>query len=168
MFRFAENSRCRENEIPAFAGMEILLIDAASHLPFPLPFPFPRKRESFPASAGNSAKRKPMSPVGDAWRTMPPREIPAFAGMEILLIDAVSHLPFRRKPESLRRSRIRRQATIAMFRFAENSRCRENEIPAFAGMEILGNSFLQAARLRQVVLRTAGLGYNRRRYGKND
>ena len=32
-------------------------------------------------------------------------------------------------------SRIRRQATIAMFRFAENSRCRENEIPAFAGME---------------------------------
>ena len=109
-----------------------------------------------------------MSPVGDAWRTMPPREIPAFAGMEILLIDAVSHLPFRRKPESLRRSRIRRQATIAMFRFAENSRCRENEIPAFAGMEILGNSFLQAARLRQIVLRAAGLGYNRQRYGKND
>ena len=32
-------------------------------------------------------------------------------------------------------SRIRRQATIAIFRFAENSRCRENEIPAFAGME---------------------------------
>ena len=23
MFRFAENSRCRENEIPAFAGMEV-------------------------------------------------------------------------------------------------------------------------------------------------
>ena len=40
-------------------------------------------------------------------------------------------LPFRRKPESLRRSRIRRQATIAMFRFAENSRCRENEDSGF-------------------------------------
>ena len=44
-------------------------------------------------------------------------------------------LPFLRRQESLRRSRIRRQATIAMFRFAENSRCCENEIPAFAGME---------------------------------
>ena len=31
------------------------------------------------------------------------------------------------------------KATIAMFRFAENSRCRENEIPAFAGMEEGGN-----------------------------
>ena len=38
-------------------------------------------------------------------------------------------------------SRIRRQATIAMFRFAENSRCRENEIPAFAGMEGGGRRF---------------------------
>ena len=35
------------------------------------------------------------------------------------------------------------KATIAMFRFAENSRCRENEIPAFAGME---DSFFFAAR----------------------
>ena len=30
MFRFAENSRCRENEIPAFAGMEGLVELAAS------------------------------------------------------------------------------------------------------------------------------------------
>ena len=34
-FRFAENSRCRENEIPAFAGMEVLLI--APSLPPPIP-----------------------------------------------------------------------------------------------------------------------------------
>ena len=51
----------------------------------------------------------------------------------------IKKLPFLRRQESLRRSRIRRQATIAMFRFAENSRCRENEIPAFAGMEGRGN-----------------------------
>ena len=37
---------------------------------------------SIPASAGNSAKRKCNVACGDAWRTMPPREIPAFAGME--------------------------------------------------------------------------------------
>ena len=30
MFRFAENSRCRENEIPTFAGMEGLVELAAS------------------------------------------------------------------------------------------------------------------------------------------
>ena len=46
------------------------------------PLPFPRKRESLPANAGNSAKRKCNVAYGDAWRTMPPREIPAFAGME--------------------------------------------------------------------------------------
>ena len=51
-------------------------------LPFPPHIPFPRKRESLPASAGNSAKRKCNVACGDAWRTMPPREIPAFAGME--------------------------------------------------------------------------------------
>ena len=37
---------------------------------------------SIPAPAGNSAKRKCNVACGDAWRTMPPREIPAFAGME--------------------------------------------------------------------------------------
>ena len=50
--------------------------------PFSLHIPFPRKRESLPALAGNSAKRKCNVACGDAWRTMPPREIPAFAGME--------------------------------------------------------------------------------------
>ena len=47
----------------------------------PPPFPFP-PHLSIPAKAGNSAKRKCNVACGDAWRTMPPREIPAFAGME--------------------------------------------------------------------------------------
>ena len=58
------------------------LLPSPSSFPFPPSFPFPRKRESLPASAGNSAKRKCNVACGDAWRTMPPREIPAFAGME--------------------------------------------------------------------------------------
>ena len=57
------------------------------------------------------------------------------------LLPFLPPLPFLRRQESLRRSRIRRQATIAMFRFAENSRCRENEIPAYAGMEGGGKGF---------------------------
>ena len=56
-------------------------------LSFPPPFPFPRKRESLPANAGNFRKAETNVACGDAWRTMPPREIPAFAGMEILLIS---------------------------------------------------------------------------------
>ena len=44
-------------------------------------------------------------------------------------------LPFRRQPESLRRQPHSPKANNAMFRFAENSRCRENEIPTFAEME---------------------------------
>ena len=61
--------------------------------------------------------------------------IPAFDFHSRPLLPFLPPLPFLRRQESLRRSRIRRQATIAMFRFAENSRCCENEIPAFAGME---------------------------------
>ena len=79
MFRFAENSRCRENEIPAFAGMEDSFF-CRSFLLFsiPSPFPFPRRRESLPASAGNSAKRNGRLSANAAVAA----EIPAFAGME--------------------------------------------------------------------------------------
>ena len=79
MFRFAENSRCRENEIPAFAGMEDSFF-CRSFLLFsiPSPFPFLRRRESLPASAGNSAKRNGRLSANAAVAA----EIPAFAGME--------------------------------------------------------------------------------------
>ena len=79
MFRFAENSRCRENEIPAFAGMEDSFF-CRSFLLFsiPSPFPFPRRRESLPALAGNSAKRNGRLSANAAVAA----EIPAFAGME--------------------------------------------------------------------------------------
>ena len=53
MFRFAENSRCRENEIPTFAGMEGGGSGEIKSIPIPAPHPhsrpsppFPRKRES--------------------------------------------------------------------------------------------------------------------------
>ena len=62
------------------------------------------------------------------------------------LLPFLPPLPFLRRQESLRRSRIRRQATIAMFRFAENSRCCENEIPAYAGMEGGGKGFFEGWR----------------------
>ena len=35
MFRFAENSRCRENEIPAFAGMERGVDGEIKRIPIP-------------------------------------------------------------------------------------------------------------------------------------
>ena len=79
MFRFAENSRYRENEILAFAGMEDSFF-CRSFLLFsiPSPFPFPRRRESLPALAGNSAKRNGRLSANAAVAA----EIPAFAGME--------------------------------------------------------------------------------------
>ena len=55
-----------------------------SSFPFPplfhsrTPFPFPRRRESLPASAGNSAKRNGRLSANAAVAA----EIPAFAGME--------------------------------------------------------------------------------------
>ena len=39
-----------------------------------------------------------------------------------------------------------------MFRFAENSRCRENEIPAFAGMEGGGRRFSFSELAEETVL----------------
>ena len=71
-------------------------------------------------------------------------------------------LPFRRKPESLRRQPHSPKANNAMFRFAENSRCRENEIPAFAGME---DSFFRRSLLPFFHSREGGNGELRLCFG---
>ena len=70
--------------------------------------PFPRRRESLPASAGTSAKRNGRLSVNAAVAA----EIPAFAGMGEGGTAKLKELPFRRKPESLRRSRIRRRRLL--------------------------------------------------------
>ena len=72
-FNFAPMSFLFPPSIPPF-------FHSRSPFPFPPPFPFPRKRESLPANAGNSAKRKCDVACGDACRTMPPREDSRFRG----------------------------------------------------------------------------------------
>ena len=105
-------------EIPAFAGMEVLLISPS------LPPPIPAKAKispplSIPAKAGISFSRQREFSAKRNIATVAfgecgfAAEIPAFAGMEVLLISPslpLSHsresenlplrLPFRRKPES--------------------------------------------------------------------
>ena len=102
IFREAEHCNCRLSanaaiaaEIPAFAGMEILLISPPISFlfplfPFPPPplsipplFPFPRKRES-PCVWGKTgyARLAPIpSQCGAGVARTQNREIPAFAGM---------------------------------------------------------------------------------------
>ena len=63
------------------------------------------------------------------------REIPAFAGMGGGRDGEIQRTSIPAKAGISAAKPHSPKATIAMFRFAENSRCCENEIPAFAGME---------------------------------
>ena len=165
MFRFAENSRCRENEIPAFAGMEDIFYSTPIFYPTLIFLPSAYFLPS--AACGGGCEREAVAGGGEmtmmggvppppknslARIFTPPRKRRRVRQSAISLIPASdfhSAPSFHSRPlfhscphfhscvgrNLCGDSRIRRQATIAMFRFAENSRCRENEIPAFAGME---------------------------------
>ena len=63
------------------------------------------------------------------------REIPAFAGMGGGRDGEIQRTSIPAKAGISAAKPHSPKAAIAMFRFAKNSRCRENEIPAFAGME---------------------------------
>ena len=147
-----------DREIPAFAGME-------SGGRFSLSrewegggtvklkeLPFRRKPESLRQSRIRqrrllqcSASRKILAVARMRFRLSPEwkvgGEIFAFAGMGGGRDGEIKRTSIPAKAGISAAKPHSPKATIAMFRFAENSRCRENEIPAFAGMESGGGDF---------------------------